>query len=106
QAVDVDPANPAAIGELARHYERQNDLQSLRIHLDRAAGRFRPLLRERPRDPALYRALPDIFRWRRTTDLATLPAGALSALGPRARTTRGGRCRFTPSSRPSRHRSS
>lgn len=81
QAVDVDPANPAAIGELARHYERQNDQQSLRIHLDRAAGRFRPLLRERPRDPALYRALLDIFLWRRTTDLAAMAAGALVALG-------------------------
>lgn len=81
QAVDVDPAHLGAIGELARHYERQNDLQSLRIHLDRAAGRFRPLLRERPRDPALYRALLDIFLWRRTTDLAAMAAGALLALG-------------------------
>lgn len=81
QAVDVDPANLTAIGELARHYERQNDQQSLRIHLDRAAGRFRPLLRERPRDPALYRALLDVFLWRRTTDLAAMAAGALVALG-------------------------
>jgi tetratricopeptide (TPR) repeat protein len=81
QAVDVDPAILTAIGELARHYERQNDLQSLRIHLDRAAGRFRPLLRERPRDPALYRALLEIFLWRRTTDLSSMAAGALVALG-------------------------
>lgn len=81
QAVDVDPANPLAIGELASYYERHNDLQSLRIHLDRAAGRFRPLLRERPRDPALYKSLLDIFLWRRTADLSAMAAGAITALG-------------------------
>lgn len=80
-ATEVDPMNLAAIGELARYYDRQSDVQSMRIHLDRAAARFRPLLRERPRDPAVYLSLMQIFLWRRTLDLAAMAAGAVVALG-------------------------
>jgi len=81
QAVDVDPMNMPALGELVRFYERQQDTQSLRILLDRAASRFRPLLRERPRDPAVLQALLQIFLWRKAPELAMMAAGALTSLG-------------------------
>jgi tetratricopeptide (TPR) repeat protein len=80
-AVDLDPMALVAIGELARYYERQSDEQSLRLHLDLSASRFRPLLRERPRDPAIYQGLLQIFVWRKSSELAAMAAGALTALG-------------------------
>src|SRR5262249_4411072 len=58
-----------------------SDVQSMRIHLDRTAARFRPLLRERPRDPAVYQALLQLFLWRRTADRAVMAGGVLTALG-------------------------
>jgi len=81
QAVDVDPINLPALGELAKFYDRQKDTQSMRILLDRAASRFRPLLREKPRDPAVLQALLQIFIWRRATDLAQATAAALITMG-------------------------
>ncbi len=81
QAVDVDPMHMPAIGELAKFYERQKDVQSMRILLDRTAARFRPLLREKPRDPAVLQALLQIFLWRRSSDLAAMATGALLSLG-------------------------
>ena len=80
-AVDLDPMALLAIGELARYYERQADDQSLRLHLDLSASRFRQLLRERPRDPAIYQGLLQIFVWRKSSELAAMAAGALTALG-------------------------
>ncbi|MFO0573039.1 MAG: hypothetical protein U1A78_03495 [Polyangia bacterium] len=80
-AVDLDPMALVAIGELARYYERQSDDQSLRLHLDLSASRFRQLLRERPRDPAIYQGLLQIFVWRKSSELAAMAAGALIALG-------------------------
>ncbi len=81
QAVDCDPMHLPAIGELAKFYSRQSDLSSMRIHLDRAASRFRPILRERPRDAAALHALLQIFIWRGQTDSAQVTASLLHALG-------------------------
>ena len=81
QAVELDPRNLPAIAELARYYEQKSDLQSLRIHLDRSAARFRPQLRERPRDLATFQSLLQIFLHRRTADLSTMAAGAITTLG-------------------------
>lgn len=80
-AVDLDPMALPAIGILGRYYERQSDEQSMRLHFNMAASRFRPLLRERPRDPAVYQALLQLFIWRKSSELAAMAAGALQALG-------------------------
>ena len=81
QAVDCDPMHLPAIGELAKFYSRQSDLSSMRIHLDRAASRFRPILRERPRDAVALNALLQIFIWRGQTDSAQVTANLLQTLG-------------------------
>lgn len=81
QAVDCDPMHLPAIGELAKFYNRQSDVSSMRIHLDRAAARFRPMLRERPRDPGALSALLQIFIWRGQSDSARVTASLLAALG-------------------------
>lgn len=81
QAVECDPMHLPAIGELAKFYNRQSDVASMRIHLDRAAARFRPILRERPRDAAALQALLQIFIWRGQTDSARVTASVLQALG-------------------------
>lgn len=81
QAVDTDPMHLPAIGELAKFYIRQSDLSSMRIHLDRAAARFRPILRERPRDAAALNALLQIFIWRGQSDSAQVTASVLQTLG-------------------------
>ena len=81
QAVDCDPMHLPAIGELAKFYSRQSDLSSMRIHLDRAASRFRPILRERPRDATALGALLQIFIWRGQTDSALVTASVMQTLG-------------------------
>ena len=81
QAVDCDPMHLPAIGELAKFYNRQSDVSSMRIHLDRAASRFRPILRERPRDATALGALLQIFIWRGQSDSARVTASLLQALG-------------------------
>ncbi len=79
-AVEVDPLDLAAIRELGRYYERTNDVQSLRFHLDAAAGRFRPQLQGKPRDATVHQALLHILAMRRS-DQAHLAAGAITAFG-------------------------
>lgn len=81
QAVECDPMHLPAIGELAKFYNRQSDISSMRIHLDRAAARFRPILRERPRDAGALSALLQIFIWRGQNDSARVTASLLTALG-------------------------
>ena len=80
QAVEVDPVDLPAIRELARFYDRTSDVQSLRFHLDAAAGRFRPQLAGKPRDVAIYQALLQILALRRS-EQTHLAAGAITALG-------------------------
>jgi tetratricopeptide (TPR) repeat protein len=80
-AVEADPMHIPALGELAKFYDRQKDVQSNRILLDRAAARFRPLLREKPRDATVLQTLLQIFLWRHATDLAAMSAFALTSLG-------------------------
>jgi len=80
QAVEVDPHDLPAIRELARYYDRTQDVQSLRFHLDAAAGRFRPQLVGKPRDSAVLQALLQILTLRKS-EQAHLAAGAITALG-------------------------
>ena len=79
-AVEVDPLDLSAIRELGRYYERTSDVQSLRFHLDAAAGRFRPQLQGKPRDATVHQALLAILTMRRS-EQAHLAAGAITAFG-------------------------
>lgn len=80
QALEADPMYLPAIGELAQFFDRQSDVQSMRVHLDRSAARWRQLLRDRPDDPAVYQALLQIYLWRRANDQAVMTASALLIL--------------------------
>ena len=81
QAVDVDPMHMPSLGELAKFYDRQKDSQSMRILLDRTATRFRPLLREKPRDASVLQTLLQIFLWKKSRDHAAVTASTLTTLG-------------------------
>ncbi len=81
QAHDLDPMYLPAIGELARFFDRQSDVQSMRVHLDRAAARVRSILESDPDDAAAYHALFQMFGWRRAGDRAAMAAGILEYLG-------------------------
>jgi tetratricopeptide (TPR) repeat protein len=81
QALDLDPMYLSSIGELAKFFDRQSDVQSMRVHLDRTAARVRTLLDRDPYDVQAYHALVKIFGWRRTPDRAAMAAGVLEHLG-------------------------
>jgi tetratricopeptide (TPR) repeat protein len=81
QALDVDPLYVASIGELAKFFERQSDVQSARVHLDTTAARVRTILEKNPVDPSAYHTLFRIFLWRRAPDRAAVAAGVLDHLG-------------------------
>ena len=81
KASEVDPMHLPTIKALAKLYERQKDTASMRIHLDRAAARFRPMLRERPRDVDALQALQQIFVWKGQGASARITASVLTALG-------------------------
>jgi hypothetical protein len=71
----------ASIGQLATFFDRQSDVQSMRVHLDRTAVRVRTLLDANPHEAAPYHALFKIFNWRRAPDRAAVAAGVLDWLG-------------------------
>ncbi|HEY7955493.1 MAG TPA: tetratricopeptide repeat protein [Polyangia bacterium] len=80
-ALDLDPMHVPSVGELARFFDRQSDVQSMRVHLDRTIARVRQQLEKDPRDAAAYHALYKIFLWRRAPDRAAMAAGVLDYLG-------------------------
>ena len=80
RAVEVDPQNLVAIGELARFYERQGDITSARVHLDRSVQAMRAQLTRDPQNPEAYHALFRIFTWRRSYDQATIVASLLKSM--------------------------
>jgi tetratricopeptide (TPR) repeat protein len=80
-ALDIDPMNLGSIGDLARFFDRQSDVQSMRVHLDRASARVRSLVDHDAYDPTAYHSLVKIFIWRRSPDRAALAAGVLEYLG-------------------------
>jgi tetratricopeptide (TPR) repeat protein len=80
RAVEMDPHQLSAIGELARFYERQGDLTSGRVHLDRSAQAMRQLVRQTPEDPEPYHALFRIFNWKRSFDQTFMVASLLKAM--------------------------
>jgi cytochrome c-type biogenesis protein CcmH/NrfG len=80
-ALELDPLHLGTVGELARFFDRQSDVQSMRVHLDRTAARFRQRLEKDPHDREAYHALFRIFGWRRAPDRAALAAGVLDFLG-------------------------
>jgi tetratricopeptide (TPR) repeat protein len=81
RALELDPMYLASIGELAKFFDRQSDVQSMRVHLDRTSGRVRSLLDANPIDPGPYHSLCKIFQWRRAPDRAAVAAGVLEWLG-------------------------
>src|SRR6185503_19801891 len=80
-ALEIDPLYLPSIGELAKFFDRQSDVQSMRVHLDRTSARIRQLLDRDPYDVAAFRALVKILTWRRAPDRAAMAAGVLEWLG-------------------------
>ena len=48
RALELDPMWMPSIGELAKFFDRQSDVQSMRVHLDRTTARVRQLLDHNP----------------------------------------------------------
>ncbi len=80
-ALEIDPLYLPSIGELAKFFDRQSDVQSMRVHLDRTSARIRQQLDANPQDPASYHSLYKIYGWRRAPDRAAFAAGTLEWLG-------------------------
>ncbi|MCA1663036.1 MAG: tetratricopeptide repeat protein, partial [Myxococcales bacterium] len=80
-AMEIDPLYLPSIGELAKFFDRQSDVQSMRVHLDRTSARIRQQLDGNPQDPTPYHSLFKIFGWRRAPDRAAFAAGTLEWLG-------------------------
>jgi tetratricopeptide (TPR) repeat protein len=80
-ALDIDSMHLPSIGELAKFFDRQSDVQSMRVHLDRTVARVRQQLETNPYDQDAYHALFRIFGWRRAPDRALLAAGVLDHMG-------------------------
>ncbi|HEX9100918.1 MAG TPA: tetratricopeptide repeat protein, partial [Polyangia bacterium] len=80
-ALEIDPLYLPSIGELAKFFDRQSDVQSMRVHLDRTSVRIRQQLDANPQDPTPYHSLYKIFGWRRAPDRAAFAAGTLEWLG-------------------------
>ena len=80
-ALELDPMHLPSIGELARFFDRQTDVQSMRVHLDRTIVRVRQLLDRDTFDPTALHALFKIFNWRRAPDRAFMAAGILDHIG-------------------------
>ncbi|HEY2748010.1 MAG TPA: tetratricopeptide repeat protein [Polyangia bacterium] len=80
-ALEIDPLYLPSIGELAKFFDRQSDVQSMRVHLDRTSARIRQQLDANPMDPVSYHSLFKIFGWRRAPDRAAFAAGTLEWLG-------------------------
>jgi tetratricopeptide (TPR) repeat protein len=81
RALEIDPMYMVSIGELAKFFDRQSDVQSMRVHLDRAGARVRQMLDQNPYDANAYHSLFKIFLWRRAPDRAAITAGVLDWLG-------------------------
>jgi tetratricopeptide (TPR) repeat protein len=80
-ALELDPMYLPSIGELAKFFDRQSDVQSMRVHLDRTIARVRQILERDPYDANAYKSLVKIFTWRRAPDRAAMAAGVLEWLG-------------------------
>ncbi|HEX6836124.1 MAG TPA: tetratricopeptide repeat protein, partial [Polyangia bacterium] len=80
-ALEIDPLHLPSIGELAKFFDRQSDVQSMRVHLDRTSARIRQQLDANPQDATPYHSLFKIFGWRRAPDRAAFAAGTLEWLG-------------------------
>src|SRR5205823_4136773 len=59
RALAVDPMRMEAITAIARHFERQGDAMSARVHLDTSINALRAAAERRPLDPAPYHGLFD-----------------------------------------------
>jgi tetratricopeptide (TPR) repeat protein len=81
KAVEVDPNDLRAIGELAGFYNRQQDRRSLMVHLDRSVTNVRTRLAADPFAVEGYQSLLKLFEWRRAPDQQGCAAAVLSVLG-------------------------
>ncbi|MGZ3427221.1 MAG: hypothetical protein ACXVCV_11265, partial [Polyangia bacterium] len=80
-AMEIDPQYLPSIGELAKFFDRQSDVQSMRVHLDRTSARVRQMLDANPQDANAFHSLFKIYGWRRAPDRAAFAAGTLEWLG-------------------------
>jgi tetratricopeptide (TPR) repeat protein len=80
-ALELDPMYLTSIGELAKFFDRQSDVQSMRVHLDRTAARLRAILDQNPHETVAFHALFKVFGWRRAPDRAAVVAGVLEWMG-------------------------
>jgi tetratricopeptide (TPR) repeat protein len=80
-ALEVDPLYLPAVEALARFFDRQSDVQSLRVLCDTTARRVRATLFDGKRDLDGYRALYTLFTLRRAPDRAAIAAGVLEWAG-------------------------
>jgi tetratricopeptide (TPR) repeat protein len=76
-ALEIDPLYLPAVEALARFFDRQSDVQSLRVLCDTTARRIRSTLLGGPRQVEGFRALHQIFSLRRAPDRAAIAAGVL-----------------------------
>lgn len=81
RAMELAPADLKAIGATCGFYARQGDQRSVMIHLDRAVATMRSRLAEDPFEEFAYRALFQIFGWRKSPDGCLCAAQVLDALG-------------------------
>lgn len=81
-ALELDPLNITAIEAVAQFFDRQSDVQSLRVLMDTTARRLRSGLSGGPRDVAAFRSLYKVFTLRRASDRAAITAGVLEWMGP------------------------
>jgi tetratricopeptide (TPR) repeat protein len=81
QALEINPTDLDAIGEVIGFFVRQGDQRSLMIHLDRSVATMRGLLRHDPFNPFPFKALFKIYGWRKHDDGRFCASQALEALG-------------------------
>ncbi|MEO6955090.1 MAG: hypothetical protein ABI321_25040 [Polyangia bacterium] len=80
-ALELNPTYLPAVEALARYFDRQSDVQSLRVLVDTTARRLRQGLSGGPRDAGVFHALFRIFTLRRAPDRAAMAAGVLDWMG-------------------------
>ena len=80
-ALELNPTYLPAVEALGRYFDRQSDVQSLRVLVDTTARRLRQGLTGGPRDASVFHSLFRIFTLRRAPDRAAMAAGVLEWMG-------------------------
>ena len=80
-ALELDPLHIPAVEALGQFFDRQSDVQSLRVLCDTTARRLRTGLASGPLEPGPFHSLFRIFTLRRAGDRAAIAAGVLDWMG-------------------------